>query len=143
MGDGKDIVTQLKFLPNAISTISEPLDCFLELHSLKKLLLRIAAALSENELKIARELLDGSSLSTLVQMVSAGIGVTMIPEIAVPIETKVTSVSVPASKNPQLSRTIVMIWRKSSPLTDQLMQISEVVCLSAEGLRGHTMPTSA
>ncbi|TAN17561.1 MAG: LysR family transcriptional regulator, partial [Rhizobiaceae bacterium] len=32
-----------------------------------------------------REILDGSSLSTLVQMVSAGIGVTLIPEMAVAI----------------------------------------------------------
>jgi LysR family transcriptional regulator, hydrogen peroxide-inducible genes activator len=30
-----------------------------------------------------REILDGSSLTTLVQMVSAGIGVTLIPEMAV------------------------------------------------------------
>ena len=34
-----------------------------------------------------REILDGSSLSTLVQMVGAGIGVTLIPEIAMPVET--------------------------------------------------------
>ena len=33
-----------------------------------------------------RELLDASSLSTLVQMVSAGIGVTLIPEMAVAVE---------------------------------------------------------
>src|SRR6202012_3047807 len=34
-----------------------------------------------------REVLDASSLSTLVQMVGAGIGVTLIPEMAVPVET--------------------------------------------------------
>src|SRR5882724_12983661 len=34
---------------------------------------------------LPRELLDGSSLSTLVQMVSAGIGVTLIPEMAVSV----------------------------------------------------------
>jgi LysR family hydrogen peroxide-inducible transcriptional activator len=28
-----------------------------------------------------------------------------------------------------------MIWRKTSPLARQLMQFSEVVCLSAEALR--------
>ena len=36
---------------------------------------------------LPRELLDGSSLSTLVQMVGAGIGVTLIPEMAVSVET--------------------------------------------------------
>ncbi|MCX8568768.1 MULTISPECIES: LysR substrate-binding domain-containing protein [Hyphomicrobiales] len=83
-----------------------------------------------------RELLDGSSLSTLVQMVGAGIGVTLIPEMAVPVETMSASVSIARFRSPQPSRTIGMIWRKASPLADQLMQISEVVRQSAEGLRG-------
>src|SRR5262245_57344562 len=78
-----------------------------------------------------RELLDANSLSTLVQMVSAGIGVTLIPEMAVPVETKSAAVSVTRFKNPQPSRTIGMVWRKTSPLARQLLQISEVVCLSA------------
>jgi len=82
-----------------------------------------------------REVLDASSLSTLVQMVSAGIGVTLIPEMAVAVETRSASVSVARFKNPQPSRTIGMIWRKTSPLARQLLQISEVVGLSAEALR--------
>lgn len=82
-----------------------------------------------------RELLDGSSLSTLVQMVSAGIGVTLIPEMAVAVETRSASVSVARFNNPQPARTIGMIWRKASPLGKQLMQISEVVRQSADLLR--------
>jgi LysR family hydrogen peroxide-inducible transcriptional activator len=82
-----------------------------------------------------RELLDASSLSTLVQMVSAGIGVTLIPEMAVAVETRSASVSVARFKNPQPSRTIGMVWRKTNPLARQLLQISEVICLSAEALR--------
>jgi LysR family transcriptional regulator, hydrogen peroxide-inducible genes activator len=82
-----------------------------------------------------REVLDASSLSTLVQMVSAGIGVTLIPEMAVAVETRSASVSVDRFKKPQPSRTIGMIWRKTSPLARQLLLISEVVCLSADALR--------
>jgi LysR family hydrogen peroxide-inducible transcriptional activator len=78
-----------------------------------------------------REMLDANSLSTLVQMVSAGIGVTLIPEMAVAVETRSAAVSVSRFKNPQPSRTIGMVWRKTSPLARQLLQISEVVCLSA------------
>ena len=91
-----------------------------------------------------REVLDASSLSTLVQMVSAGIGVTLIPEMAVAVETRSASVSVVRFKNPQPSRTIGMIWRKTSPLARQLLQISEVVCLSAGKVRGRhkTGPSS-
>jgi LysR family transcriptional regulator, hydrogen peroxide-inducible genes activator len=82
-----------------------------------------------------RELLDGSSLSTLVQMVSAGIGVTLIPEMAVPVETRSASVSVARFSSPQPSRTVGMVWRKASPLAEQLLQISEVVRQSADALR--------
>jgi LysR family hydrogen peroxide-inducible transcriptional activator len=89
-----------------------------------------------------REVLDASSLTTLVQMVSAGLGVTLIPEMAVAVETRSASVSVARFKNPQPSRTIGMIWRKTNPLTRQLLEISEVVCLSAETLREQPTPRS-
>jgi len=83
-----------------------------------------------------REMLDASSLSTLVQMVGAGIGVTLIPEMAVAVEMRSASVSVVRFKNPQPSRTIGMVWRKTSPLARQLVQISDVVCLAAGKTRG-------
>src|SRR5919107_1184785 len=47
-----------------------------------------------NMLSPPREVLDASSLSTLVQMVGAGIGVTLIPEMAVTVETRSAAVSV-------------------------------------------------
>jgi LysR family hydrogen peroxide-inducible transcriptional activator len=84
---------------------------------------------------LPRDMLDASSLSTLVQMVSAGMGVTLIPEMAVAVEARSASVSVARFKNPQPSRTIGMIWRKKSPLGRQLLQLSEVVCRSGDVLR--------
>ncbi|MFN3688985.1 LysR substrate-binding domain-containing protein [Salinarimonas sp.] len=80
-----------------------------------------------------RELMDGSSLSTLVQMVGAGIGVTLIPEMAVPVETRSAPVSIAAFEEPRPSRTIGMIWRRSSPIAPQLMSISRVVGAPVEG----------
>jgi len=74
-----------------------------------------------------REMMDGSSLSTLVQMVGAGIGVTLIPEMAVAVETRSAPVAVTAFKDPQPKRTIGMVWRKTSPLGPQLCQIADVV----------------
>ena len=82
-----------------------------------------------------RELLDGSSLSTLVQMVSAGIGVTLIPEMAVAVETRSASVAISQFGAPRPSRTVGMVWRRSSPLTKQLGQIAEIVREAAEDLR--------
>jgi LysR family hydrogen peroxide-inducible transcriptional activator len=74
-----------------------------------------------------RELLDGSSLSTLVQMVGAGIGVTLIPEMAVAVETRSAPVAVAHFPAPPPFRRIGMVWRRTSPLARQLMQIAEVV----------------
>jgi LysR family hydrogen peroxide-inducible transcriptional activator len=92
-------------------------------------------ALSFCNMQAPREVLDASSLSTLVQMVGAGIGVTLIPEMAVEVETRSAPVSLARFTNPQPSRTIGMVWRKSSPLARQLEQISEAVCLSAGKMR--------
>lgn len=74
-----------------------------------------------------RDLMEGSSLSTLVQMVGAGIGVTVIPEMAIPLETRSADVSIARFPNPCPSRTVGMVWRKTNPLSDQFMQIGAVV----------------
>ncbi|MDF1793499.1 MAG: hydrogen peroxide-inducible genes activator [Thalassobaculaceae bacterium] len=84
---------------------------------------------------LPRETLDGSSLSTLVQMVGAGIGVTLIPEMAAAVETRSASVSLARFRNPQPTRTVGMIWRRTSPLAKQLEQVADVVRHSAEALR--------
>lgn len=78
-----------------------------------------------------REMLDGSSLATLVQMVGAGIGVTLIPEMAVGVETASAPVSIARFRDPQPSRTIGMIWRKSSPLGAIFQDIAKMVCETA------------
>lgn len=81
--------------------------------------------------KLPREGLDGSSLSTPVQMVfqiaGAGIGVTLIPEMAREVETRSAQVAVSEFGNPRQSRSIGMIWRRASPIGVQLARISEVV----------------
>jgi len=81
-----------------------------------------------------RELLDGSSLSTLVQMVGAGIGVTLIPDMAVPVETRSASVSIARFAAPRPTRTIGMVWRRTSPLDAQLRKVAEVVRAAAAAL---------
>jgi LysR family transcriptional regulator, hydrogen peroxide-inducible genes activator len=83
-----------------------------------------------------REMLDVSSLSTLVQMVSSGIGVTLIPEMAVDVETRATPVSVAHFEGTQPSRTIGMIWRRTSPLGPQMRELAELVGDAAKQSRG-------
>ena len=76
---------------------------------------------------LPREGLDGSSLTTLVQMVSAGIGVTLIPEMAVPVETRSAAVSIAPLGAPRPMRTVGMIWRKTSALAPKLEEIAGLV----------------
>ena len=92
---------------------------------------------------LPREVLEGSSLSTLVQMVGAGIGVTLIPEMAVPVETRSAAVSVVAFPPPQPSRTIGMVWRKTNPLARHLAQIADAVREVAEAQRCQMKAASA
>jgi LysR family hydrogen peroxide-inducible transcriptional activator len=80
-----------------------------------------------------RDLMEGSALATLVQMVGAGIGVTLIPEMAARIETRSADVSVARLRPPRPTRTIGMIWRRSNPLADQLTAIADLVRRAAEG----------
>lgn len=80
---------------------------------------------------LSQNTLDATSLSTLVQMVGAGLGVTLIPEMAVPVETRSASVVIANFANPQPSRTIGMIWRKTSPLSQHYLRVSEIVRQSA------------
>jgi LysR family hydrogen peroxide-inducible transcriptional activator len=81
-----------------------------------------------------RELMEGSTLSTLVQMVGAGIGVTLIPEMAAPVEARSAPVSIARLAPPRPSRTLGMVWRRTTPLADQLGEIAAIVRKAAAGV---------
>lgn len=102
-------------------------------------------ALSFCALQTARpwEGLDGSALSTLVQMVGSGIGVTLLPEMAVPVETRAANVSMARFPDPQPTRTIGMIWRKTSPLADHLSDVAQIVKTAAKALYDDSEAPSA
>jgi LysR family transcriptional regulator, hydrogen peroxide-inducible genes activator len=76
---------------------------------------------------VPRELMDSSSLATLVQMVGAGIGVTLIPQMAVDIETRSAPVSVARLAEPRPTRTIGLVWRKTNPLGNQFATLIDIV----------------
>jgi LysR family hydrogen peroxide-inducible transcriptional activator len=75
----------------------------------------------------ARELMEASALSTLVQMVAAGIGVTLIPQMAIETETRSAAVSVARLGAPRPERTIGLVWRKTSPLGRQFETLTDIV----------------
>ncbi len=90
-----------------------------------------ALAVCGTDRRPPRDLMEGSSLSTLVQMVGAGIGVTLLPEMAVPVETRSARVALQRLRAPRPKRTIGMVWRRSSPLAAGLRELGEVVQAAA------------
>jgi LysR family transcriptional regulator, hydrogen peroxide-inducible genes activator len=71
------------------------------------------------------EIMEGSSLSTLVQMVAAGLGVTLIPEMAARVESRSASVALQRLADPQPSRTVGLVWRQSNPLSDSYRALAQ------------------
>ena len=68
-----------------------------------------------------------TSLTTLVQMVAGGAGITLLPSVAVSIEAARASLRVRALASSRASRTIALVWRKRSPLAPALHQIAHVL----------------
>ena len=104
-----------------------------ELTNMKLLLLEEGHCLRSQTLSfckinsVPKNIMEGTTLTTLVQMVSSGIGVTLIPEIAVLFETRSTKVSVSRFNQQKPKRTIGLVWRKSNPLTQQFNEIGSLL----------------
>jgi len=60
-------------------------------------------------------------------MVASGIGLTLIPEMAVEVETRSTPVAISRFPSGRPTRTLGMIWRKTTPLAPQLAEFSETI----------------
>jgi LysR family hydrogen peroxide-inducible transcriptional activator len=67
-----------------------------------------------------------SSLGTLVQMVAGGLGVTLIPELAAPIESRVAGLAIrPLDDGP--GRTIGLAWRAASARADEFRLLARSI----------------
>jgi LysR family transcriptional regulator, hydrogen peroxide-inducible genes activator len=67
--------------------------------------------------------LRATSLATLVQMVSAGAGVTLLPSIAVDVENRRGQLAIrPLARGH--GRTICLAWRKTTPLSQPLRELA-------------------
>jgi len=83
------------------------------------------AACNRPELRASATMI-GTSLHTLVQMVDNGLGVTMLPEMAVDagILNGTDVVARPLS-SPTANREIALIWRKNSPRGEEFRMLAE------------------
>ncbi|MBX9822748.1 LysR substrate-binding domain-containing protein [Afipia birgiae] len=72
-----------------------------------------------------------SSLSTLVQMVANGLGMTLLPELAVPLETRRGDIHLMRFADPEPERVIGLAWRKSSPRKSHFIELGQMVTAAA------------
>lgn len=74
-----------------------------------------------------------SSLSTVMQMVASGYGVTLIPQIAADVEQRDARIKFLRLENPQPGRSIGLAFRKTSPRKADFAALGDVVKASVEG----------
>ena len=116
-----------------INDANKPVPNNKELTNMKLLLLEEGHCLRSQTLQfckinsVPKNIMEGTTLTTLVQMVSSGIGVTLIPEISVPFETKSAKVSINKFQQQKPKRTIGLVWRKSNPLNRQFNEIASLL----------------
>lgn len=80
----------------------------------------------------------GTSLATLVQMASAGRGVTLLPSMALPVENRRGQLVARRFAPPGPGRTIVLAWRRGSALASSLTRLAESI---RQALRSRTRRT--
>lgn len=68
-----------------------------------------------------------SSLSTIVEMVAAGYGVTLLPEICLRLETRGRDISLVRFEKPEPTRTLGLAWRGTSPRKHDFEELGRLV----------------
>jgi LysR family hydrogen peroxide-inducible transcriptional activator len=81
--------------------------------------------------------LGATSLSTVMQMVANGYGVTLLPKIALDVEGRDARVKVLRFRDPQPARRIGLAWRRTSPRKVDFVALGQIVTkmLAHEKLR--------
>lgn len=68
-----------------------------------------------------------SSLATIVEMVSAGFGITLLPELSIGVEERGRDITLVRFIDPEPSRTIGLVWRTTSPQKGDFEELGRLV----------------
>jgi LysR family hydrogen peroxide-inducible transcriptional activator len=71
--------------------------------------------------------LGATSLTTVMQMVANGYGVTLLPEVAAEIEVRDERVNLLRFAEPQPARTVGLAWRRTSPRRKDFAALGDIV----------------
>ena len=72
-----------------------------------------------------------SSLSTIVEMVAAGFGVTLLPQMCLPVEVRGRALKLVPFVAPEPYRTVGLAWRRTSPRTEDFMELAHLLKTAA------------
>ena len=76
-----------------------------------------------------------SSLSTLVQMVANGLGMTLLPELSLDLESRHGGIRLMRFADPEPSRTVGLAWRSSSPRKRDFLALGRLIAATAKRRR--------
>ena len=74
------------------------------------------------------------AVAATMQMVANGLGMTLLPELAVPLEAQRGDIHLMRFADPEPQRTIGLAWRRSSPRKHHFVELGKMV----EAARGST-----
>lgn len=79
-----------------------------------------------------------SSLATVVEMVGAGFGITLLPEMCLPVEERGRDLALARFVDPEPFRTIGLVWRQTSPRREDFEALGKLVLRAwNEGIVAH------
>jgi LysR family hydrogen peroxide-inducible transcriptional activator len=91
-------------------------------HCLRDQALAVCAGARTEELAFR-----ATSLPTLAQMVSAGAGITLLPRMAVPTESRRADLVIRPLADERAFRTLALVWRPTSPFASALRQLAATI----------------
>jgi LysR family hydrogen peroxide-inducible transcriptional activator len=77
--------------------------------------------------------LGATSLATIMQMVACGYGVTLVPEVAIDVELRDDRVKLLRFAEPQPSRSVGLVWRRTSPRELDFKSLGQIIASSLNG----------
>jgi LysR family hydrogen peroxide-inducible transcriptional activator len=74
-----------------------------------------------------------SNLSTIVQMVANGLGVTLLAELSIKLECRHDDIKLMRFADPQPRRVVGLAWRKSSPRKRHFVELGKLITAATSG----------
>lgn len=74
-----------------------------------------------------------SNLSTIVQMVANGLGITLLPELSIKLECRHDDIRLMRFTDPQPRRVVGLAWRKSSPRKSHFAELGKLITAVTSG----------